>query len=84
MSDTEPLAPEDSKLAKLRAEAEAEMRRTLPGSRPAKRQKKGSGSGGSNGLAGPAAALGGRFDYGALKELPLGLQGFLLTCQLQR
>ncbi|KAL4448188.1 hypothetical protein ABPG75_005407 [Micractinium tetrahymenae] len=84
---------EDSKLARLRAEAELEMRRTLPGSsRPAKRQKKGSGAapaagGHADGHAAATtapAALGGRFDYGALKELPIGLQGFLLTCPLQR
>jgi hypothetical protein len=66
---------ETSRLAQLRAMAEEEMRRRLPptdGEPDAKRQKTG-------------GASGGRFDYGAIKELSSpGITGFLLTCRLQR
>lgn len=67
------------RLARLRAEAEAEMRRRLPtegGGRAAKRRK----TGGEE----AERQAGGRFDYGAIQELTTGITGFLLTCQLQR
>lgn len=71
----------DERLARLRAEAEAEMRRHLPteggGGRDAKRRRK---TGGEE----TERHAGGRFDYGAVQELATGLTGFLLTCQLQR
>lgn len=70
----------DERLARLRAEAEAEMRRHLPteggGDRAAKRRK--------TGFEEAERHAGGRFDYGAVQELATGLTGFLLTCQLQR
>lgn len=80
---TSPERPEDDRLSRLRAEAEAEMRRRLPdqGGPAAKRQK--GGGGGGEGAGGEAAA-GGRFDYGAVQELSTGLAGVLLTCSLQR
>ena len=57
------------------------MRRRLPppdGGRAAKRHKAG-------GEGAPAAANGGRFDYGAPKDLDSGaFVGFLLTCPIQR
>lgn len=70
---------DDERLARLRAEAEAEMRRRLPtegGGRAAKRRK----TGGEE----AERQAGGRFDYGAIQELTTGITGFLLTCQLQR
>ncbi|PRW44977.1 hypothetical protein C2E21_6182 [Chlorella sorokiniana] len=69
---------QDERLARLRAEAEAEMRRRLPteGGRAAKRRKMGGGE--------AERQAGGRFDYGAIQKLATGITGFLLTCQLQR
>ena len=71
-------AEEDERLARLRAEAEAEMRRRLPtdGGRAVKRRK----TGGEE----AERQAGGRFEYGAVRELATGITGFLLTCQLQR
>ena len=72
-------AEDEARLARLRAEAEAEMRRHLPGGgggRAAKRRK-------TEGEEAERQA-GGRFEYGAVRELATGIAGFLLTCQLQR
>ena len=82
---------EDSKLAFLRAQAEQEMRRRLPAAddgAPGPKRRKGDGAvvvaAAGAAEAAAAAAAGGRFDYGAIKELASGITGFLLTCPLQR
>ena len=54
------------------------MRRRLPdggGGRAAKRRKTAEDA---------ERQAGGRFEYGAVRELATGITGFLLTCQLQR
>ncbi len=72
----------EAKLARLRELAECEMRRRLPGENgapSAKRQKTAAGS-----SSGGGGSDGGRFDYGAVRELASGITGFLVTCSLQR
>jgi hypothetical protein len=79
--------PEEGKLARLLADAEQEMRRKLPDGNdgaPGAKRRKGGGGGGAADAAEAAAAAGGRFDYGAIKELATGITGFILTCPLQR
>lgn len=79
-------------LAKLKEEAENEMRRVLPEERASKRAKVDGDTsediqetdGDEEATPQEQQLVASRFNYAAVQELSTGLQGFLATCRIKR